>query len=112
MKPKDELYFRIEDIGLEDVACCLLNNMGHGFLTNEDKTNLAATNKHWNEFVPICEELREVDFTPIKEMRLDYETQEKISEERVKQASACLLHYGGDPRWLIRYCGNEFTAQH
>lgn len=27
-------------------------------------------------------------------------------------ASACLLHYGGDPSFLARFCGHEYTAEH
>ena len=43
---------------------------------------------------------------------MDYENQTEISDDRVKMANACMLHYGGDPRWLARFCGNEFTDEH
>jgi hypothetical protein len=43
---------------------------------------------------------------------LDYENQTEISDDRVKMANACMLHYRGDPRWLARFCGNEFTDEH
>jgi hypothetical protein len=112
MKPSLRKQFRVDKLGLEDVACCLLNATGIDFFEERSIQALACCSSHYAKFVPMCKDLRRVNFEKLREERLDYEEQKEVSKERITMANACMLHYGGDPRWLARYCGNEYTGEH
>jgi hypothetical protein len=112
MKPKNNMNFMVDDPNLDDVVLFLLNKERRTLLSEHDWSALACIDKDYNELVATTRELVNVDFSPLKEPRLNFEDQSEIQEERVKMADACLLHYAGEIGMLVRYCGGEFTAAH
>jgi hypothetical protein len=110
LKPKTGLAFSVEDPTLDEVMPCLMNNTGIGFFTDKEIANLARLDTEYHRFVNLCGRLRSVNFRSLKDDRFNYEEQEEISTERVEEASACLLHYGGDPSMRTRFCNGEYTG--
>ena len=53
----------------------------------------------------------QLDFSPLREPRFDYESQAKISPRRVEMASAAMIHFGLDPDKLVRWLGGEYTGE-
>lgn len=112
MRPKPDIVFRVDEPNLDDVMLIMLGANRSGFLTQSDWNSLKCVDSGYNELVCLAERVRNIDFTPLREPRLDYASQKAIQQDRVDMAAACLLHYGGEPGSLVRYCGNEFTAAH
>jgi hypothetical protein len=50
MKPDRKKQFRVETLGLEDVTCCLLNNLGVGFIEERDLQALACCSSMYADF--------------------------------------------------------------
>ena len=112
MKPKAEMEFRVDSPHFDDILLNLLNRRGSGFLTTKDMSALALVSKDHMTLVSTCNELRCIDFSALKECRgTAYKDQTEICENRVKYASACLLHFNGHPGMLVRYCGLEYTGE-
>jgi hypothetical protein len=87
------MNFMVDDPNLDDVVLFLLNNKERRTLLSEhDWSALACTDKDYNELVATTRELVNVDFSPLKEPRLNFEDQSEIQEERIKMADTCLLH--------------------
>jgi hypothetical protein len=55
--------------------------------------------------------LQHLNFSLLKKLRLDYSTQEGISQDRVNLATACLIHYGLHPGMMIRYLKGEYIGK-
>jgi hypothetical protein len=55
--------------------------------------------------------LRHLDFSQLKESRLEYADQEQISLERVDLAMSALIDYGLHPGMLIRYLKDEYSSK-
>ena len=63
-------------------------------------------------FIPkTCRWLR-LDFTPLREPRYFYESQECIDPHRVEMASAAMVHFGLDPGKFVRWLSGEYTGHH
>jgi hypothetical protein len=55
--------------------------------------------------------LRHLDFSHLKKPRLDYSTQECISQDRANLATACLIHYDLHLGMMIRYLKGEYVGE-
>lgn len=112
MKPKDNKFFIVDDPDLDDVILFLLGNERRGLLDEKDWCNLGQADSEYRQLVQRTKYLVTVDFRPLQLPRYDYAEQKEISQDRIDQADACLLHYGGEVGMLVRYCGGEYTAEH
>lgn len=112
MKPKIEIAFRVDVPDLDDVMLMMLGASRCGILSQNDWNAVKCLDSGYNELVNMAERVRSIDFSQLREPRLDYAEQKSIQSERVDMAASCLLHYGGELGTLVRYCGNEFTAAH
>jgi hypothetical protein len=112
MKPKHNKFFVVNDPDLDDVILFLLGNERRGLLEEKDWANLGRTDSDYNQLIKRTKELLTVDFSSLQQPRYDYENQKEISQERIDQADACLLHYGGEIGMLVRFLGGEYTAEY
>jgi hypothetical protein len=96
MKPKSNKFFIVDDPDLDDVILFLLGNERRGLLDEKDRANLGQADSDYKQLIARTKQLLTVDFSPIQQPRYDYEAQKEISQERIDQADACLLHYGGE----------------
>ncbi len=53
-----------------------------------------------------------MDFTPLREPRYFYESQECINPHRVDMASAAMVHFGLDPGKFVCWLSGEYTGHH
>ena len=56
--------------------------------------------------------LQNYDFTWIRSMDTNWQSQQQISNEKVMAMTAALFHYNLDVGLLLRYLGNNYTAAH
>lgn len=89
-----------------------------GWLEDEPQSNqsaeLTALRDMDPDFEPIIDQLpllMELDFSGLKEPRLDYAEQEEIEKARVWQMAACAVHYNMDFGLVTRYLSGEYTAE-
>lgn len=83
-----------------------------GWLSKEEQDILSQVDPHYKAMVKAVPILNSIDFSSLKQPRLDYASQKEIDPERVIQLSACAVHYGLDFGRVIRYLGNEYTASY
>ncbi len=112
MRPKKDIFFRVDVPNLDDIMIVMLGAERSGFLTQNDWNAVKCIDSGYNEIVDLAERVRDLDFSPLRQERLDYASQKEISQARVDMAAACLFHYGGEVGSLVRYCGKEFIAAH
>ena len=75
-----------------------------------DFANLRAVNKTFAEVIPKLIRWHSVDFSSLRQPRLNYEAQEAIDPHRVEMACAAMLHFGMHPGKFVRWMGGEYTG--
>jgi hypothetical protein len=73
---------------------------------------IACMDSDYNKLISDADELRRIDFSPLREPRFDYAAQTEIPSDCVNMLSACFLHYKGDVGLLVWYLGHEYTGFH
>jgi len=56
--------------------------------------------------------LRDLDFSPLQKVDLDYAKQTSIPQHRVDMFTACAIHYNFDLSSVIRFTGGNYTNAH
>ena len=93
----------------DDVAFFLVRD---GWLNDEDMHSLSQLEPHYEALVTTVPALAKVDFSSLRDDRLDYSTQKEISPERVAKLMACAIHFTFDFGLVVRYINDEHTAKH
>lgn len=114
MKPRTSAQFRVKfgELTLDEVIITLIHPESSELLSDESFRALRTLNKSYYKLLSDCTALQKTDFSSLRLPRYDYAVQKEISPHRVKLASACFLHYKGEPGLIIRYLGGEYTASH
>jgi hypothetical protein len=95
IKPRSTAQFRVKDLTLDEVILILIHPDSN-FFSDECTQALACLDSGYSKLLYDANELREIDFSPLREPRYDYAEQKEISPDRVRMLSACFLHYKGD----------------
>ena len=109
MKASIMKYYRVQELTIYNVITTVIKEFREDF-TSTDLANLCLVNKDFSKMIPSTIRWLKIDFSPLRELRLDYEQQEKISTHRVTMASAAMIHIGLDPGKLVRWMGGEYTG--
>ncbi len=72
---------------------------------------LRILNKLYNKVILDVFKLRTLDFSILREPRLDYASQESISQACVDMATAGMIYYGLHPGMLVQYLNGEYTGK-
>ena len=67
-------------------------------------------NKSFNELVPKIIRWSSLDFTSLREPRLNYKEQALIDPHCMEMASAAMLHFGLDVGKFVRWMGGEYIG--
>ena len=110
MRPSNDKKYSVKEITLYNVITIVINNSNH-LLDDRDMLAIQFVNKDFSTFIPKVIRWMSVDFTPLKQPRLEYESQEVIDPHRVEMANALMVHCGLDPGKAVRYLGNEYTGE-
>lgn len=114
MKPRSSAQFRVKfgELTLDEIILILIHPESTEFLCPESRKNLRAINKKYSRLFDEAKRLQTVDFSKLRAPRLNYANQKCISKDRVDMASACFLHYKGEPGLVVRYLDGEYTGAH
>jgi len=83
-----------------------------GFLADEEVASLEKTQGAYGVVHSALRKYKHHDFSKIAEFNPDWATQSSIPEERIENFLAALLHYKMDMGAVIRYAGNNYTAEY
>ncbi len=121
MKPSLKHQYRVDTLGLQDVAVSLTkwafskSKDKHGVVTamvdQELLSKLKSINSRYNLMVNEVIRLRNVDFTPLLYPRLNYQEQTEIQQERVDMVTALMIRLDMHPGMVVRYIQGEFTGE-
>ena len=110
MRPSLNLQYRVKDLSIENVLVFIIKNH-EAYLSSQDITSLMQVNTLFEEMISDVIELRSVDFSPLKNPRLNYADQQSICPNRVTLATAGLIYYGLHPGMLVRYLKGEYVGE-
>jgi len=79
-------------------------------IEEDDYQAMYLVSKRFSFVTKETSRLLDVYFTPLRQPRLDYATQIKVSEERVDMMAAVMVRYGLNPGMLVRCLGGEYTG--
>ncbi len=121
MKPSLNHRYRVDTLGLQDVAVSLTkwafskSKDEHGVVTEVVDQELLSCMKcissKYNLMVKEVIRLRNVDFTPLLEPRFNYQEQTEIQQDRVDMATALMIRLDMHPGLAVRYVQGEFTGE-
>ena len=84
-----------------------------GFLARTpDWTVFAAASASVQTFLTIWDEHRRVDFRPLQGFHRDWDAATSIDADRVRMATAALLHFDGDIADVVRWIGGTHVGAH
>jgi hypothetical protein len=110
MRPELGKGYRVEDVNIHHVIAIVLKEQFISFLPT-DMAALHLVDKTFSEALPKIIRWRSIDFSSLREPRLDYETQVLIDPHRVQMANAAMLHFGLEPGKFVRWMGGEYTGR-
>jgi hypothetical protein len=109
MKPSIKKYYRVVELTLYNVITTVIKEQRTS-LTPTDLQNLASINHYFSRLIPKTIGWLNLDFSPLRNPRYNYESQTSISSSQVEMASAAMIHFGLDPGKLVRWLGGEYTG--
>ena len=110
MKPNKNLYYRVEDLRLDNVIIFLVKDH-KSYLSESDLVNVRSLNVMYEVMMIDVTRLRNVNFWSLKLPRLDYAQQSEISSERIDKTTACAIYYGLNPSMVIRFIKGEYVGE-
>jgi hypothetical protein len=110
MKPSLDHQYRVDDLSLQNIIIILIKDV-NSYLPVKEIMCLRILNKLYNKVILDIFKLRTLDFSILPKPRLDYASQESISQARVDMATAGMIHYGLHPGMLVRYLNGEYTGE-
>ena len=106
MKPDPKKHYIYGPIFFGNVLALIMNS----FLSAKDMLSIALTCIFFRKVVPETKILLLLDWGPILQPRLDYESQTHIDPRRVDMATALAIISGFDPGKIVRTLGGEYTG--
>ena len=110
MRPCVKKYYRIDELSIHNVIAIVLRE-SRSSLSKRDLFNLSFTDTNMYKFVPLVVRWLDVDYSSLRQPRLDYQTQQSICNQRVEMMNAAMVAFGLDPGKLVRYLRGEYTGE-
>jgi hypothetical protein len=74
--------------------------------------NIRLLNTDFAKMIPKLQQWLQIDFSLLREPRLNYKSQMQIDPHQVHMANAAMAYFGLDPGRFVRWVGGEYTGQH
>jgi hypothetical protein len=74
--------------------------------------NIRLLNTDFSKMIPKLQRWLQIDFSTLREPRLNYKSQMQIDPHQVCMANAAMAHFGLDSGRFIQWMGGEYTGQH
>ena len=101
MRPSKDKFYRVDILELHSIIATIIKEFRVEF-TTQDISNLCLVCKDFMLLVLNITRWLTVDFSLLCEPRYNYEQQEQIDSQRIKMASAAMVHFGLDPRTFVQ----------
>jgi len=111
MKPSLAIQYRVEVLSLADVATKIVKHWRLYFGSNDGLWALAGLSSMWHTMVHETLRLESMDYTPLLDPRLNYESQTEICPYRVDMATAGMIDNGMHPGMFGRFVSGEYTGE-
>ncbi len=74
--------------------------------------NICLLNTDFAKMIPKLQRWLQIDFSMLREPRLNYKSQMQIDPYQVCVANTAMAHFGLDPGRLVQWMGGKYTGQH
>lgn len=94
-------------------ASCLLPVYKLGYLIRDtDWVQFVAASRYASTFLALYDEHASIDFRPLQGFNADWNAGTSIDTDRVRMATATLLHFDGDIADVVRWIGGPHVRAH
>lgn len=109
MRPELSKGYRVHDLHIYHVIAIVFKAHCVSF-TPADIVRLRMVDKTFFDVIPKFERWLSLDFSTLREPRLNYEDQTEVDPQRIEMASAAMFHFGLHPGKFVRWMGGEYTG--
>ena len=110
MKPSIKKYYQVQELKIYNIITMVITEFLESFNTTNMK-NLLAINADFSVMIPKTMCWLKIDFSLLRKPQHDYKQLTTISPRRVEMTSAAMIHFGLDPRKLLRWLGGKYTGE-
>ncbi len=110
MKPSTNKYYGVKELTIYKVITIVIQEYA-AFSTNE-LLNIRLLNTDFAKMIPKLQRWLQIEFSSLRKLRLNYESQMQIDPHRVRMANAAMAYFGLDQGRFVRWMGGQYTGQH
>jgi hypothetical protein len=110
MKPSTGKHYRVKELTIYNVVTIVIRE--HAAFSKNELLNSRLLNTDFSKMIPKLQRWLQIDFSMLRELHLNYESQMEIDPHRVFMANAAMAHFGLDPERFVQWMGGKYTGQH
>jgi hypothetical protein len=110
MKPSTNKYYQVKELTICNVITIVIQE--YAAFSKNKLLNIHLLNTNFAKMIPKLKQWLQIDFSMLREPRLNYKSQMQIDPHQVCMANAAMAHYGLDPGRFVRWMGSEYMGQH
>jgi hypothetical protein len=99
MKPSTDKYYRVKELTIYNVVKIVIQE--YAAFSKNELLNICLLNTNFTKMIPKLKRWLRIDFSTLREPRLNYESQMQIHPHQVCMANAAMAHFGLDPGRFI-----------
>jgi hypothetical protein len=109
-KPFTDKYYPVKELTIYNVIAIVIRE--YVPFSKNELSNIRLLNTDFAKMIPKLQQWLQIDFSLLREPRLNYESQMQIDPHQVCMANVAMAHFGLDPGRFVQWMGGEYTGQH
>jgi hypothetical protein len=110
MKPSTDKYYQDKELTIYNVITIVIRE--YTAFSKNELSSIRLLNTDIAEMIPKLQQWLQIDFSLLRDPRLNYKSQMQIDPHQVRTANAAMAHFGLDLGRFIQWMGGKYTGQH
>jgi hypothetical protein len=110
MKPSTDKYYQVKELTKYNNITIVIRE--YVAFSKNELSNICLLNTNFVKMIPKLQRWLQIDFSLLREPRLNNKSQMQIDPHQVCMANAAMAHFGLDPGRFVQWMGGEYTGQH
>jgi hypothetical protein len=110
MKPSTNMYYQVKELMTYNVVTIVIQK--YAAFSKNELLNICLLNTNFTKMIPKLQRWLQIDFSMLRELRLNYKCQMQIDPHCVCMANIAMAHFGLDPGRFFQWMGGKYTGQH
>ncbi len=95
MKPSTDKYYRVKELAIYNVVTIVIQE--YAAFSKNELLNIHLLNTNFSKMIPKLQQWLQIDFSMLREPRLNYKSQMQLDPYQVCMTNAAMAHFGLDP---------------